>query len=306
MEFWGTEVKSGEPLVIEIGGDFILHLSQACLGEVKKDKGNESVFLYAKINDKKHVLGMLSPEKFPQISFDLVFDKDVELSHNWKNGSVYFSGYKIAQAESDDDSEPLFEIEEDLPVATNNGKPESESKKTKPLMEKTKPNSNEPKQKVKIIEPHKDDKPNEETDESSDDSSDDDESSDDQGMTAKGEDEEDDESDDEDDESDDEDEEEPTRLKAEQGKKRSAEPAKKIPIPDKKAKLVTPQKTDGKKVVGHVATPHPSKQIVKTPANKDQKKEQTLKSFACASCNRSFGSEVALQSHTKAKHSAAQ
>uniref|UniRef100_A0A2C9V8A8 Nucleoplasmin-like domain-containing protein n=1 Tax=Manihot esculenta TaxID=3983 RepID=A0A2C9V8A8_MANES len=102
MEFWGTEVKSGEPLVVEIGGDFILHLSQACLGEVKKDKGNESVCLYVKVNDKKYVLGILSPEKFPQISFDLVFEKDVELSHNWKNGSVYFSGYKIAQAESDD------------------------------------------------------------------------------------------------------------------------------------------------------------------------------------------------------------
>lgn len=83
-------------------------------------------------------------------------------------------------------------------------------------------------------------------------------------------------------------------------------------------------------MVGHVATPHPSKQTVKTPANNDQKKDQTQKSFACVSCNRlvslqkllklfstalepyvnylcrSFGSENALQSHTKAKHSAAQ
>lgn len=55
-----------------------------------------------------------------------------------------------------------------------------ESKKAKSPAEKTKPSSSEPKQKVKIIEPQKEDKPKEETDESSDDSSDDDDSTDDQ------------------------------------------------------------------------------------------------------------------------------
>lgn len=67
---------------------------QACLGEVKKDKGSEPVYLFAKVGDEKFVIGILSSEKFPQISFDLVFEKDFELSHNWKNGSVHFTGYK--------------------------------------------------------------------------------------------------------------------------------------------------------------------------------------------------------------------
>ncbi|KAG6769707.1 hypothetical protein POTOM_025368 [Populus tomentosa] len=61
---------------------------------------------------------------------------------------------------------------------------------------------------------------------------------------------------------------------------------------------------DLKKTGVHIATPHPSKQAAKTPAN-SQRKEQAQKSFSCSSCNRSFGSENALQSHSKAKHSAA-
>lgn len=50
--------------------------------------------IYVKFEDKKIVLGTLSADKFPQISFDLVFEKEFELSHNWNGGSVYFMGYK--------------------------------------------------------------------------------------------------------------------------------------------------------------------------------------------------------------------
>ncbi|KAJ4970731.1 hypothetical protein NE237_003830 [Protea cynaroides] len=93
MEFWGVEIKAGESLKVNPGDDMILHLSQASLGEVK-NKGNESVPLYVKIGGQKLVIGTLSPEKCTQITFDLVFEKEFELSHNWKNGSVYFIGYK--------------------------------------------------------------------------------------------------------------------------------------------------------------------------------------------------------------------
>ncbi|MCE3050822.1 hypothetical protein HAX54_048248 [Datura stramonium] len=57
------EVKSGQPLSVQPGDDMILHLSQ------------------------KLVLGTLSSDKLPQQQFDLVFDRDFELSHNWKNES---------------------------------------------------------------------------------------------------------------------------------------------------------------------------------------------------------------------------
>lgn len=74
---------------------------QACLGEVNKEKGSEPVSLYVKFGDQKLVIGTLSSEKFPQISYDLIFEKEFELSHSWKNGSVFFNGYKAeAQAES--------------------------------------------------------------------------------------------------------------------------------------------------------------------------------------------------------------
>ncbi|KAA8544193.1 hypothetical protein F0562_022171 [Nyssa sinensis] len=98
---------------------------------------------------------------------------------------------------------------------------------------------------------------------------------------------------------------EETPKKADQGKKRPTESATKTPVPAKKAKLVTPQKTDGKKGGAHTATPHPSKQAGKTPANSGKSKEQSPKSggqVSCKSCSKTFNSENALQSHSKAKH----
>lgn len=46
------------------------------------------------VNGQKLVLGTLSHQNFPQLCFDLVFNGEFELSHNWKNGIVYFLGYK--------------------------------------------------------------------------------------------------------------------------------------------------------------------------------------------------------------------
>ncbi|KAE8098470.1 hypothetical protein FH972_016530 [Carpinus fangiana] len=82
-----VEVKSGEPLEVDPGDGLVVRLTQACLGEVK-DKGNESICLFVKVDEQKLVLGTLSYEKFPQISFDLMFEKKFELSHNWKSGTV--------------------------------------------------------------------------------------------------------------------------------------------------------------------------------------------------------------------------
>ncbi|KAK9291214.1 hypothetical protein L1049_009402 [Liquidambar formosana] len=305
MEFWGVEVKSGEPLEVEPGDDMILHLSQACLGEVKKDKGNDSIYLFVSIGDQKLVLGTLSADKFPQISFDIVFEKKFELSHNWKNGSVYFSGYKSPNPIETDYSDSDSDLGEDLPLGpANNGKPEVQTKQAKPAAEKAnalKPDSTAPKQKVKIVEPNADD----------DDDSSESESEDEDEAFPKADHDSDEESSDDDDSDDDEsneDEDEETPKKAVLSKKRPADSATKTPIADKKAKLVTPQKTDGKKGGGHVATPHPSKQAGKIPANNDKSKQQSPKSsgsFQCKSCSRSFNSDNALQSHSKAKHSAA-
>lgn len=56
-----------------------------------------------KINDQKLVIGTLSSENCAQISYDLVFEKEFELSHGGKNVSVYFCGYKSDTHEDDED-----------------------------------------------------------------------------------------------------------------------------------------------------------------------------------------------------------
>lgn len=75
---------------------------QATLSELKKD--NEPVLIHVKVGDQKLVLGMLN-QNTPQLSFDLVFDQDFEISHNWKNGSIHLLGY---QTEMDDGEYPCY------------------------------------------------------------------------------------------------------------------------------------------------------------------------------------------------------
>ncbi|KAG6437276.1 hypothetical protein SASPL_102189 [Salvia splendens] len=238
MEFWGVEVKNGETLKVAPGENMVLHLSQACLGETKKEKANDSACLFVNVEGKKLVLGTLVTDKIPQQQFDLVFDRDFELSHNWKSGN-----------ESDS--------EKDIPLVTaNNAKPEVKAKQEKPA--------------EAVKAKGKESDAGKQKDDDSDDSGESDEE---------------------------------TPKKAEPSKKRTAESATKTPVQDKKAK-VTPQKTDGKKVGGHVATPHPAKQAGKTPGNKpNQQTPQSGGSVTCKSCPKTFGSDKALESHTKAKHS---
>ncbi|KAI5664844.1 hypothetical protein M9H77_24167 [Catharanthus roseus] len=284
MEFWASEVKSGESFKVQPGEGMVLHLSQANLGEIKKEKSSESVALFVNVDGKKLVLGTLFPDKLPQQQFDLVFDRDFELSHNWKNGN--------SESESED---------EDIPLTIENGKAVEKAKDEK-LADAKKANvgkdSAAGKQKVKIVEPVSDSGKKEEDDSDEDESM----SEDDDDDSDMGEDDDESDSDDEDEEDHDSDEETPKKV--ETGKKRAADSAIKTPVPDKKAKVATPQKTELKKGGVHIATPHPSKQAGKTPGNKNQ---QTPKSgggsHTCKSCSRSFGSENALESHKKAKHS---
>ncbi|XXG63056.1 hypothetical protein AAC387_Pa05g1324 [Persea americana] len=306
MEFWGVEVKAGEPVKCDPGFKTYLHLSQASLGEVKKDKGNDSVPIFVEVNGQKLVLGVLSPDNCTHIPFDLVFEKEFVLSHNWKNGSVYFCGYKSVPEDSDDFTDTDTDSEEAAPalVAAQHRKGEVKNEKPKPAIDNANAAKVESKPKAKQVELKKvkdeDDDDDEESDEEED-------SDDDEDMVED----EDESNEDEDGESSDDEEEDTTVKKAETGKKRAAESAVKTPIPEKKAKLASPipsgQKKggDGKKG-GHTATPYPSKKGGKTPASNDKPKLQTPKSggqVTCKSCSRTFNSENALDSHTKAKHS---
>ncbi|XP_074584715.1 histone deacetylase HDT2-like [Curcuma longa] len=309
MEFWGLEVQPGQTVKVIPGKNKFLHLSQISLGEIKKEKGAEGASVFVEFDDKKLVLGTLSAIKCAQIQYDLVFEKEFELSHGSKNTSVYFLGYKIAAlVESDDISDPFNSESEsdeenrlDVPIS---GKLEvkANDKAAKPNAQKAE--ASDGKSKAKIEKSKKDDKPKAKDDEDDDDSEEDDseeDESDDDGDDEQMIDGEDD-SDDEDESS--EEEEEATPKKIEVGKKRPAESTSKTPVPEKKAKLVSPG--GNQKTGGHIATPYPTKQG-KTPANSvDKSKQQASKptgSVACKSCSKTFNSENALQSHTKAKHS---
>ncbi|XP_021764823.1 histone deacetylase HDT1-like isoform X2 [Chenopodium quinoa] len=308
MEFWGAEIKSGGSLKVNPGRGKMLHLSQVCIGEIKKDKGNDYIRLYVHKNGQKFIAGMLSLERIPQVTLDLIFEDEFELSHDLKQGSVHVIGYRVDDSKSDEDvSED--DLEELVPIdALNNGKPEAND--LKPSGSKPnaglKPEKAEGTSKVKIVEPSKDAKKNVEDDETEDDEDDDedDESVEDEGEADEEMASSDAESDEEDDSDEEEDSDEETPKKPEPAKKRPGESTSKTPVPEKKAKFSTPQqKTEGKKVSGHVATPHPAKQTGKTPAVADKSNKQTpSKSFVCPSCSKSFGSEQAVQSHSKAKH----
>ncbi|KAK8962586.1 Histone deacetylase HDT2 [Platanthera guangdongensis] len=65
---------------------------QASLGVNKKEKGSETVQVFVKVNDQKLVIGTLSVGKYAQIQYDLVFEKDFELSHGSKKLSSYIHG----------------------------------------------------------------------------------------------------------------------------------------------------------------------------------------------------------------------
>ncbi|XP_019458892.1 PREDICTED: histone deacetylase HDT1-like [Lupinus angustifolius] len=292
MEFWGTEVKVGE--VVKVDPEEIeayVHLSQAALGESKKDKANEPVVLHLKVGEQKIVLGTLSRDKIPQTTLEVVLDKEFELSHSSKSSSVFFCGYKALIPDEEDSDEDDFDSDEDIPLPVKeNGKSVIKAEDAK-VSEPKKANAKggAPAKQVKIADPKKED------DEEDDDSDDDDD-------FGSSDDEVDDVDSDSDDEGDSEDDEETPTKKVVPGKKRANDSASKTPVSNKKAKNATPEKTDGKKG-GHTDTPHPAKKAGKTP--KSDGKAQTPKSagqFSCGSCQKAFNSEGGLQQHNKAKH----
>jgi nucleophosmin 1 len=209
---------------------------------------------------------------------------------------VYFTGYQVQSHAGVSEDEESESEEELLPQVTGNGK--SEASEAKPAAVAKKPDSTASKQRVNFVEPKKDVKAkaaqsDESDDSDEEDSDEEDDSSDDeipQKLAAKG--------DSEDSDGDSDEDEDTTPKAADPGpsKKRSTT---KTPVSNKKAKLVTPPKTDGKKASGHVhiATPYPNK-----GKEAKQQAQKSGGSFSCKSCSKLFGSQMGVDSHTKDKH----
>ena len=83
------------------------------------------------VDGKKLVIGTLVQDTIPQISFDLVFEKEFELSHSSK-GSVHFIGYKSPNIDEEEDfpcdseeEEEEVEVPATSTVTTNGATPTS-------------------------------------------------------------------------------------------------------------------------------------------------------------------------------------
>ncbi|CAK8576311.1 unnamed protein product [Lathyrus sativus] len=265
MEFWGVEVKVGESVKVDPNDDFegYIHISKVALGEVKKGKTSEPVVVYVKVKDQKIVLGTLNKDEIPQISLDIVLDQESELSHNSKNAAVYFYGYKVFRPDEESEGSDSSDSDEELaPLKEHAQEVKVEADKSvKPTAE-----VDALTKQVKVVDPVKHE---DESDDESDSDFSEDEISDDEIDTDSGESESeqdatpkalDTDTTDTDGDTDSE-EETPAKKVVTQGKnnKRGIGAGSQTPVPAKKAKNATPEKTDGKKGV-HIATPHPTKQ----------------------------------------------
>ncbi|EYU36980.1 hypothetical protein MIMGU_mgv1a011305mg [Erythranthe guttata] len=283
MEFWGVEVKAGQTLKIHPEEGKLIHISQAALGEVKDVKGAKNVPLRLRIDLKNFIIGSLAAEDRTQLMFDLVFEKDFELSHDWKNGSVFFIGYIADDPTDGDEFSDEDDEEEEEHEHVHTGKCDHKPAEVKAKKEApAKP----------VLTKLESDSDDDEID--SDDS--------DEEMAVLGEDDVSDLSgDDSEDGSSSEEEELP---KGKQAKKRPAEPAQQIPAPAKKAKAATPDNKQGNKK-GQNATPPSKAAAGKMPAGNNKSNEKSPKS-AGQSANKSgkknFPSGKAQVSHSKGKH----
>ncbi|CAH1439670.1 unnamed protein product [Lactuca virosa] len=98
MEPWTVEVKSGQSYPVKLGKGKVLFLSQANLGvSKKKTNTNDYVCLQITYDNKKFVIGTLHTKRLSIQVYGLFFDKDIYISHDWKDGSVYFYGYTCEQ-----------------------------------------------------------------------------------------------------------------------------------------------------------------------------------------------------------------
>jgi hypothetical protein len=66
------------------------------MGKVTKDIKGEPVSLIVKTDNQKFHLGTLNSKTIPHVSYCLVFDKEFELSHDWKYGEISFTGITMA------------------------------------------------------------------------------------------------------------------------------------------------------------------------------------------------------------------
>uniref|UniRef100_A0A0E0JSJ1 C2H2-type domain-containing protein n=1 Tax=Oryza punctata TaxID=4537 RepID=A0A0E0JSJ1_ORYPU len=262
----------GETMKCDPPGEFYYHISQIALepGEL-----NENVQVLVEVDGKRILLGTLSVELRPQLSIDLVFEKEFELLHT----------SKIYSDESDEEvplAIPLFPNSDDDKIKEAQNSPSKFTTLKSAAAASPIPEA--------IVEERKKYGKSKADDDDSDDESDasgEDESDDDEDMIDKQ-----DSSDDDDGESSDEEE---TPSNNTKGTNRPVETPLNTP-PQKKARLATPI-MDSK-----AGTGKRSGYAKKRTANNDMSEHSA--GYACKSCNKTFNTSMGLEAHSKAKHTA--
>ncbi|KAG2593717.1 hypothetical protein PVAP13_5NG012592 [Panicum virgatum] len=269
MEFWGKEVKPGTKVSCKANEGYVIHLSQAALGEAKKE--SENIVVSVKVDDNKLVLGTLSVEKHPQIACDLIFESDFELLHNeeLETDEIPIKKDEITKSAANVLVKNGKNVEQDVDEEMSSGDDDFTDDSDDTEMSE---------------DGSSDEEMSSATDLSGDSEDESEESEEEQTPTPK----------------------KPEVVGKKRaieavtpsGKKAKVEPTG-LKTGDKKVHVSTLHPTKQ-------ASKTPADKSGKTPATDKKSKEKSPKSggHACKTCSKAFGSESALESHKKAKHEA--
>ncbi|CAH1447145.1 unnamed protein product [Lactuca virosa] len=91
MKFWGVEIKSGETISVKLDPENILHFRHASLIGIDKQTKEKNVTVEINASGRKHEITLNTRSK-PQAALQKLYDEEIQLSHNFKDGKVYLLG----------------------------------------------------------------------------------------------------------------------------------------------------------------------------------------------------------------------
>lgn len=125
VKFWSVDVGPKEALKVSLHDEFLHITKAAAMGDVKSGKLLEGFPVYLKSYEEKKVIGTLSSQCAPEAIPLIIFPYDtIELSHDWEDGSVRFSGH-IRKCLGTDDLFETFRRDDGYCGGACQGKPKA-------------------------------------------------------------------------------------------------------------------------------------------------------------------------------------
>ncbi|KAL7585759.1 hypothetical protein Lser_V15G41968 [Lactuca serriola] len=91
MKFWGVEIKSGETISMKLDPENILHFRHASLISIEKQTKEKNVIVEINASGRKYEITLNTRSK-PEATLQKLYDEEIQLSHNFKDGKVYLLG----------------------------------------------------------------------------------------------------------------------------------------------------------------------------------------------------------------------